>query len=173
MIAIWDKVFFKLRVSFGGLVISKEVFSEYSHRIERHIDVVKEVLEIQSSVSFEFCLIEELIEFWLADLMFEVPHATNIFGDSSFQCWMPPVSLDRGGRVRRSQCILLVYRGFRNVVLVFLHFYQNLLECISILLDFLSSLLLVLIGRMHVGFNGGLNEKEMFIGLGIHLITPF
>ena len=64
MIAIWDKVFFKLRFSFDGLVIRKEVFSESSHCIERHLDVVKEVLEIQSSVSFEFCLDEELIEFW-------------------------------------------------------------------------------------------------------------
>ena len=64
MIAIWDKVLFKLRVSFDGLVTRKEIFSDSSHRIERHIDVVKEVLEIQSSVSFEFYLDEELIEFW-------------------------------------------------------------------------------------------------------------
>ena len=64
MIAIWDKVFFKIRVSFDGLAIRKEVFSESSHRIETHPDVVKEVLEIQSSVSFELCLDEDLIEFW-------------------------------------------------------------------------------------------------------------
>ena len=64
MITIWDKVFFKLRVSFDGLVIRKEVLSESSHRIERHLDLVKEVLDIQSSFSFEFCLDEELIEFW-------------------------------------------------------------------------------------------------------------
>ena len=64
MIAIWDKVFLKLIVSFDGLVIRKEVFSESSHRIERHIDVVKEILEIQSSISFELCLDEDLIEFW-------------------------------------------------------------------------------------------------------------
>ena len=63
MIAIWDKLFFKLRVSFYVLVIRKDVFSESSHRIETHIDVVKEVLHIQSSVSFELCLDEELIEF--------------------------------------------------------------------------------------------------------------
>ena len=61
VIAIWDKVFLKLRVYFYGLVIRKEVFYEYSHSIETHLDVVKEVLEIQSSVSFEFCLDEELI----------------------------------------------------------------------------------------------------------------
>ena len=64
MIAIWDKLFFKLRFYFDGLVIRKEVFSESSHRIERNIDVVKEVIEIQSSVSFEFCLDEELIDCW-------------------------------------------------------------------------------------------------------------
>ena len=64
LIVIWDEVFFKLRVSFDGLVIKKEVLSESSHRIETHIDVVKEVIEIQSSVYFEFCLDEELIEYW-------------------------------------------------------------------------------------------------------------
>ena len=64
MFAIWNKVFFKIRVSFYGLVISKEVFSGSSHRIETHLDVVKEVLDTQSIVSFEFCLDEEIIEFW-------------------------------------------------------------------------------------------------------------
>ena len=56
VIAIWDELFFKLIVSFDILEINKEVFSESSHRIETHIDVVKEVIEIHSSVSFEFCL---------------------------------------------------------------------------------------------------------------------
>ena len=46
VIAIWDELFFKLRVSFDGMVIRKEVFSESSHRIETHIYMVKEVLEI-------------------------------------------------------------------------------------------------------------------------------
>ena len=55
----------------------KEVFSESSYRIETHLDVVKEVLEIYSSISFEFCLDEELIEFLLDDLMVEGPHVTN------------------------------------------------------------------------------------------------
>ena len=74
---IWEKVFFKLIVSFDALVFRKDVFSESSHCIDTYIDVVKEVLEIQSSVSFEFCIYEELIEFWCADLMFEGPHAPN------------------------------------------------------------------------------------------------
>ena len=64
VIAIWDKVFFKLSVYFDGQVIRKEVYLESSHRIERHLDVVIKVLEIQSSVSFEFCLDEELMESW-------------------------------------------------------------------------------------------------------------
>ena len=64
MIAIWDNVFFKIRVLVHGQVIRKEFFSESSHRIERHLDVVIEVLEIHSSASFEFCLDEELIGFW-------------------------------------------------------------------------------------------------------------
>ena len=42
MIAIWEKLFFKLRVSFDGLIIRKEVFSESSHLIERNLDMVKE-----------------------------------------------------------------------------------------------------------------------------------
>ena len=51
-------------MSVDGLVIRKEVYSESSHYIERHLDVVIEVLEIHSSVYFELCLDEELIESW-------------------------------------------------------------------------------------------------------------
>ena len=58
VIAIWDKVVFKLRVSFDGLLIRKEFLPDSSHRIERNIDLVKEILEIKSSVSFELCLDE-------------------------------------------------------------------------------------------------------------------
>ena len=64
MIAIWDEVLFKLRVLFDGLVTRKKVFSESSHSIEAHLDVVVEFLEIKISVSSELCLDEELIEFW-------------------------------------------------------------------------------------------------------------
>ena len=90
--------------------------------------------------------------------MFEVPHATNILGDSSFQWWIPLVSLDHGGRVRRSRFILLGWRGFRNVVLIF-HLCQNLVECICDLFDVLSSLFVVLISLLLFGFNGGFNGK--------------
>ena len=58
VITIWDEVFFKLRVSFDELLSSKKVLSESSHRIETHLDVVVEVLEVQSSVSFELFLDE-------------------------------------------------------------------------------------------------------------------
>ena len=44
VITIWYKLLFKLIVSFDGLVIRKNFFSEFSHRIETHIDVVVEVL---------------------------------------------------------------------------------------------------------------------------------
>ena len=64
VIAIWDKAFFKLRFSFGGQVIRKKVYLESSHLIERSLDVVIEVLENQSSVSFELYLDEDLIESW-------------------------------------------------------------------------------------------------------------
>ena len=64
LITIWDEVFFKLRVSFDGLVIRKEVFYESIHRIETNLDVVKEVLDIHIILSFDLCIDEELIEFW-------------------------------------------------------------------------------------------------------------
>ena len=71
VIGIWYNVYFKISVLIDGQVIRKEFFSESSHRIERHLDVVIEILEIQSSVSFELYLDEELIESWRADIMFE------------------------------------------------------------------------------------------------------
>ena len=41
---------------FDGLVSRKKVFFEYMHRIETHIDVVVEVVEVRISVYFELCL---------------------------------------------------------------------------------------------------------------------
>ena len=63
VIMIWDEVFFKLRVSFDGLLRIKKVLSEYIHRIETHLDVVVEVLEVQSSVTFGLCIDDEFMEF--------------------------------------------------------------------------------------------------------------
>ena len=84
VITIWDKLFLKLRVYFGGLVRRKKVLLESSNRIETHIDVVVEVLEVQVSVAFELYIGEEFIEFWRAYLMFEGPHATNFHIMSTF-----------------------------------------------------------------------------------------
>ena len=50
VIKIWDEVFFKLRVYFDGLVRRSKVFSESSHRIETHLNVVVQVLEVHTSV---------------------------------------------------------------------------------------------------------------------------
>ena len=63
VITIWNKVLFKLRVYFYGLVISKKVFLESSHRIYTHLDVVLRLLYFQSTVESEFCLDKEFIEF--------------------------------------------------------------------------------------------------------------
>ena len=92
VITIWDEVFCKLIVSFGVLVTRKKVFSDSSHRIETHLGVVVEVLEVQSSLSFEFCLDEEFIEFCCAKIMFQNPHATNFCIMSTVQWWSPPIS---------------------------------------------------------------------------------
>ena len=39
--------------------------------------------------------------------------------------------------------------------------------------EFLISLLVVLIRILIVGFNSELNDKELFIRLCIHIVTPF
>ena len=64
VLMIWDKAFFKIRVSCDGQLIRNKAYLESSHCIERHLDVVIEFLEIQSSISFEFYLDEYLIESW-------------------------------------------------------------------------------------------------------------
>ena len=46
---------------FDGLVIRKKVLLKSSHRIETHINVVVEVLEVQISAAFEFYIDEEFI----------------------------------------------------------------------------------------------------------------
>ena len=61
MITRWDEVSCKLIVSVYGLVIRKKKLSESSNRINIHLDVVVEVLEVQSSVYFDFCLDGEFI----------------------------------------------------------------------------------------------------------------
>ena len=55
---IWEIVFFKLGFPFDGLVSSKNVLLDSSYRIETHIDVVLEVIEVHSSVFFELFIDE-------------------------------------------------------------------------------------------------------------------
>ena len=64
VITILDELFFKISVSFDVIVISNKVFLESSYNIETYLDEVVEVLEVQSSLVFYFCLDEKFIEFW-------------------------------------------------------------------------------------------------------------
>ena len=64
VIGIWDNVFFKIIVLLDVQEIRKKVYSEFSASMERHLDVVIEIFEIQSSVSFELYLDEDLIKSW-------------------------------------------------------------------------------------------------------------
>ena len=63
VITMWDEVLFKLGVYFDGLVRRKKVFYYYCHRIETHLYVVVEVLEVHISVAFDFYIDEYFIEF--------------------------------------------------------------------------------------------------------------
>ena len=54
VIMIWDKVFFKLRVSFYGLVRRKKVLSESSQCIETHLGEVVEVIDVKRSVTLMY-----------------------------------------------------------------------------------------------------------------------
>ena len=64
LITIWDEIFCKLIVSVDRRVTRKNFLSDSSHRIETHLDVVVEVIKVQSSVSFEFCFDEDFVESW-------------------------------------------------------------------------------------------------------------
>ena len=57
------------------MVIRKKVFSESSHCIETHLDVVVEVLEVKISISFLLCIHKEFIEFGglISCLRFHMP----------------------------------------------------------------------------------------------------
>ena len=63
VISICYKVSFKIRESFDELLSMKKVLSESCRRIETHIDVVVEFLEVQISVAFDLYFDEEFIEF--------------------------------------------------------------------------------------------------------------
>ena len=56
VITIWDKLLFKIRVSFYVLLNRNKVLLESICRIETHVDVVVEASEVQSSFSFDLCI---------------------------------------------------------------------------------------------------------------------
>ena len=96
---IWYEVLFKLKVSFDVLVIRKKVLLDYSNHIDTHLDVFVEVIYVHRSVTFELCPGEYFIEFWLAYLMFEIPHATYFYRISNFQWWRLIVGHYYSGRI--------------------------------------------------------------------------
>ena len=85
---IWHKVFFKLGVSFDELVSRKKILWMSSHRIQTHLDVFVAIIEFHIIVSFNLYLDYYFIGFWWADIMFEIPHATNFHRMSTFQWWI-------------------------------------------------------------------------------------
>ena len=58
VITIWDELLLKPRLSFDRLLSINEVLLGSIHRIETHIDVVVEFLEVYIRVAFGFCLNE-------------------------------------------------------------------------------------------------------------------
>ena len=169
VILIWDEVFCKIRVYFDGMVTRKEVLSDFSHRIETHLDVVVEVIGIHISLPFEFCLDEYFIEFWWADLMFQSPHATNFGRVSTVQWWKPLFIRDHGGRVRSIICILLCWWVCQSIKLIW-EYCKRFFEFYCELRHFLIRVLLVGSNILFVGFNCGLNDDELFIILVLHIV---
>ena len=98
MITIWDKVLFKLRVSFYGLVIRNKVLLESSHHIETRIDEVVEVLEVHISVPLSYVLMRSSYNFgeMILCLRFHMPKKSRM---STFQWWTPLVGLYHSGRI--------------------------------------------------------------------------
>ena len=84
---IWHKLFVKFGVLFDVMVCSKEVFSESIHRIETHLDLFVENIEVQISIAFKLCLYEQFISFWWDDIMFEITNYTNLCISSTLQLW--------------------------------------------------------------------------------------
>ena len=172
VINIWDEIFCKLRVSFDGLVTRKKVFLESIYRFETHIDVVVETLKFHISVSFELCIDDEFIKSWLADIMFQSPHANNFCRLYTFQWWIYPVIWYHSGRVRRLWWILLGWRGFQSVNLIY-DWCENFLELFCELHYLFIIVFLVGSHLLLVGLNCSLHDDELFIRLVLHLVNYF
>ena len=169
VLLIWYEVISKLRVSFYGLVSKKEVFYESNNHIETHIDVVVEVLEFHSSVSFDFWLEKEFIEFWLFDIIFESPVVTNFCWVFTVKLWSPLFSWYHSGRVLRFWWILLGWQGFLHVNMIhhlcdgwYDHFFEIFFEIHHFLIR-------VLIFEL----NCGLHDYELVIRPVIYIIDSF
>ena len=165
VIDIWDEALFEFRVFFNRLVIRNKVFLEYSHCIDTHLDVVVEVLEVNISVAFELWIGEEFIKFWWAYLMFEIPHAINVFRISTFQGWSPLVSWDRSGIILGLWRIHLVRWGIRNLNLIH-NIFDHLLELVKLNVLFINFLIRIL----PVGINRSWNDEELASLIIIHLV---
>ena len=108
---LWHRLFFKFWVYSYVLVSKNKILSDSIHQIETHLDVVVEVIEVQSRVTFEFCLDEEFKEFWWSDIMFEIIHATNYCRMSTFQWWSLIISCNHIVRILGLWWVYLLWKA--------------------------------------------------------------
>ena len=163
---ILDKLFFKLRVSFDGMVIRNKVLSYSSHHIETHLDVVVEVLDIQNSFAFELCLYEESIEFWWSDIMFESQHATNFHRITTFRWWRLLVIQYHSVRIMGLQWFHIVWW----IILITNHnIFENRIDLGKLRIH-LGKLRISFLHFLTVGINWSLYDEELVTQLGVRLI---
>ena len=161
VITIWDKLLFKLRGYFYGLVISKKVLSFFSHSVNTHLDVAIEFIYVQSSLAFELCIDEEFIELWWADFRFESPHATILGWLPMLQWWSLIFSWYSICRILILWWILLFWWVFRNFNLI--HYWHNHLSFSFFLLirsPWIDSLLII--GWFFQAQNSGYPVTRLF-----------
>ena len=156
VVTIWYEVLFKIRVSFDRLVSRKKVFYDYSHNIETYHDVVVEFIEVRICVFFDFCLDEEFIKNWWADLMFESPRAINFSRVSTVQWWSHLIIQDHSGRLLSLWLIILGWQGFQNVNMIhqlYDGWCRNWFEVFCEIHHFLVRILPVWFHLLFFGFN--------------------
>ena len=96
-----------LRVPFDLMVFSDKILLQFGHLIESHLGVILKVIYINISVSFHLCLDERLIEFWGNDIMFQIPHNTNLLIFTTLQWWTFPYGVYHCGRILGLVCFRL------------------------------------------------------------------
>ena len=169
---IWDKVFYKPRVPFDGLATNNNFFLKSSHIIYTHLDVIVEVINSQSSVSFEFYLDEDFIKSWWGDLIFQIPHATIFCRSSTAPWWISSIWCDHSGRVWRLWWIFLGWWVCQSVNLIF-DYWKHYFELFCELCHFLIIFLLVDSHLLLLGFNWGLYDDKLFIRIVLHRVSSF